>query len=92
MSLSSPASQVTFLHGLHLVDTPRALDEAHRLLKPHGKLVAAWNDRWALHAAACVLGGKPLRLLPAEAAWQAGGGLERQVGRLGSHACLSWSV
>lgn len=56
-SLSSPASQVTFLHGLHLVDTPRALDEAHRLLKPHGKLVAAWNDRWDLHAAAlCVRG------------------------------------
>ncbi|KAI7840464.1 hypothetical protein COHA_005766 [Chlorella ohadii] len=39
------ADLVTFLHGLHLVDTPRALDEAHRLLKPHGKLVAAWNDR-----------------------------------------------
>jgi hypothetical protein len=37
--------QVTFLHGLHLVDTPRALDEAHRLLRPHGKLAAAWNDR-----------------------------------------------
>ncbi|KAL4423251.1 hypothetical protein ABPG77_000043 [Micractinium sp. CCAP 211/92] len=39
------ADLVTFLHGLHLVDTPRALDEAHRLLKPRGKLVAAWNDR-----------------------------------------------
>lgn len=37
--------QVTILHGLHLVDTPRALDEAHRLLKPRGKLVVAWNDR-----------------------------------------------
>lgn len=43
--------QVTFLHGLHLVDTPRALDEAHRLLKPHGKLVAAWNDRCGPRAA-----------------------------------------
>lgn len=39
------ADLVTFLHGLHLVDTPRALDEARRLLKPRGKLVAAWNDR-----------------------------------------------
>ncbi|PSC67895.1 methyltransferase [Micractinium conductrix] len=39
------ADLVTFLHGLHLVDTPAALDEAHRLLKPHGQLVAAWNDR-----------------------------------------------
>jgi len=45
---SFPPVQVTFLHGLHLVDTPRALDEAHRLLKPHGKLVAAWNDRCGL--------------------------------------------
>jgi SAM-dependent methyltransferase len=43
--LPGPCPQVTFLHGLHLVDTPRALDEAHRLLKPRGKLVAAWNDR-----------------------------------------------
>ena len=46
--------QVTFLHGLHLVDTPRALDEAHRLLRPHGKLAAAWNDRWG-ECGACVL-------------------------------------
>ncbi len=48
--------QVTFLHGLHLVDTPRALNEAHRLLKPHGKLVAAWNDRcgpWGRRVLAC---------------------------------------
>ncbi len=64
LPLSFPTIQVTFLHGLHLVDTPRALDEAHRLLKPHGKLVAAWNDRcgfaWKLcgcmvSAVACAL-------------------------------------
>ena len=41
----SPCLQVTCLHGLHLVDTPAALDEAARLLKPHGTLLAAWNDR-----------------------------------------------
>lgn len=39
------ADLVTFMHGLHLVDTPRALAEAHRLVRPRGKLVAAWNDR-----------------------------------------------
>ena len=41
----STADLVTFLHGLHLVDTPAALREAWRLLKPHGRLLAAWNDR-----------------------------------------------
>lgn len=39
------ADMVTFMHGLHLVDPSRALQEAHRLLKPGGALVAAWNDR-----------------------------------------------
>lgn len=41
----STADLVTFLHGLHLVDTHAALREAWRLLKPHGRLIAAWNDR-----------------------------------------------
>lgn len=41
----STADLVTFLHGLHLVDTHAALKEAWRLLKPHGRLIAAWNDR-----------------------------------------------
>ena len=39
------ADVITFFHGLHLVDTHAALKEAWRLLKPHGRLVAAWNDR-----------------------------------------------
>jgi len=36
---------VTFMHGLHLVNTTAALREAWRLLKPNGRLIAAWNDR-----------------------------------------------
>lgn len=39
------AELVTFMHGLHLVDTQLALEEAHRLLAGGGRLVAAWNDR-----------------------------------------------
>jgi SAM-dependent methyltransferase len=39
------ADLVTFFHGLHLVDTNAALKEAWRMLKPGGKLIAAWNDR-----------------------------------------------
>lgn len=39
------ADVVTVLHGLHLVPTEAALEEAHRLLRPKGLLVAAWNDR-----------------------------------------------
>jgi len=39
------ADLVTFFHGLHLVDTSAALKEAWRMLKPGGKLIAAWNDR-----------------------------------------------
>lgn len=39
------ADVVTVLHGLHLVPTAAALTEAHRLLRPQGLLVAAWNDR-----------------------------------------------
>lgn len=39
------ADLVTFLHGLHLVDTPAALRETWRMLKPGGRLFAAWNDR-----------------------------------------------
>ena len=39
------ADVVTVLHGLHLVPTAAALREAHRLLRPQGLLVAAWNDR-----------------------------------------------
>lgn len=41
----STADLVTFMHGLHLVDTQLALEEAHRLLASGGRLVAAWNDR-----------------------------------------------
>ena len=33
------------MHGLHLLEAPRALAEMHRLLKPGGRLVVAWNDR-----------------------------------------------
>ncbi|KAL4519704.1 hypothetical protein Ndes2526B_g01723 [Nannochloris sp. 'desiccata'] len=39
------ADLVTFFHGLHLVDTSAALQEAWRMLKPGAKLIAAWNDR-----------------------------------------------
>lgn len=39
------ADIVTFFHGLHLIDTPAALREAWRLLRPQGTLIAAWNDR-----------------------------------------------
>lgn len=39
------ADLVSVMHGLHLVDTQMALHEAHRLLRPDGLLVAAWNDR-----------------------------------------------
>lgn len=39
------ADVVTFLHGLHLVDTHAALHESWRLLKPGHHLVAAFNDR-----------------------------------------------
>lgn len=41
------ASLVTIMHGIHLVDTDFALEECHRLLKPDGFLVLAWNDRCA---------------------------------------------
>lgn len=43
------ADLVTFMHGLHLVDTQLALEEAHRLLANGGRLVAAWNDRDLSH-------------------------------------------
>jgi SAM-dependent methyltransferase len=39
------ADLVTFFHGLHLVDTAAGLREAWRILRPGGRLVAAWNDR-----------------------------------------------
>lgn len=39
------ADAVSFFHGLHLVNTTGALQEAYRLLKPGGVLVAAFNDR-----------------------------------------------
>lgn len=41
------ADLVTVMHGIHLVDTDFALEECHRLLKPDGWLVLAWNDRSA---------------------------------------------
>ena len=41
----SSADLCTVFHGLHLIDTADALREAWRMLKPGGKLIAAWNDR-----------------------------------------------
>jgi hypothetical protein len=37
--------QVTCLDSLHRVDAGKALREAHRILRPGGKLVVAFNDR-----------------------------------------------
>lgn len=38
------APQVTCMHGLHLLDTRRALEECYRVLKPSGVLIAGFND------------------------------------------------
>ena len=43
--LFGPPPQVTVMHGLHLLEVRPALLEAHRILKPGGKLVVAFNDR-----------------------------------------------
>ena len=51
----SSADLVSVMHGLHLVDTAAALREAWRLLRPGGKLVAAWNDRNLSTEFACEL-------------------------------------
>ncbi|GAB4816182.1 hypothetical protein N2152v2_003228 [Parachlorella kessleri] len=39
------ADLVTCFHGLHLLDVHEALAEMHRITKPGGRLVVAWNDR-----------------------------------------------
>ena len=38
--------QVTCFHGLHLLHVQEALAEMHRIIKPGGRLVVAWNDRY----------------------------------------------
>ena len=44
-SRPAPGPQVTCMHGLHLLNARQALREAHRILRPGGKLVVAWNVR-----------------------------------------------
>ena len=58
------ADMVTCFHGLHLVDTDRALEEAHRLMRPGGLLVAAWNDRDLSSPFICQVGAPALLPLP----------------------------
>jgi hypothetical protein len=44
------ADMVTCMYGLHLLDIRQALLETHRMLRPGGKFVVAFNDRWGTPA------------------------------------------